>query len=156
DHLPADWGEGYPNVWLGVSIEDNDHVWRADVLRQIPARVRWISAEPLLGPLPDLDLEGIHWVVAGGESGPGHRGMDHAWARQVRALAQVHGVAFFFKQSSGPRPGCGDLLDGRRWREFPATTPADERPDGPAGVAEVPSTGKGRRRALPVLSAADE
>jgi protein gp37 len=120
DHLPPDWGEGYPNVWLGVSVESNDYVWRADVLRQIPARVRWVSAEPLLGPLPDLDLTGFHWIVVGGESGPEHRDMDHAWARQLRDNAHRQGVAFFFKQSAGARPGQGDLLDGRRWREFPA------------------------------------
>ncbi len=120
DRLPPDWGGGYPNVWLGVSIESNDYVWRADVLRQIPARVRWISAEPLLGPLPDLDLTGVHWIVVGGESGPGHRDMDHAWARQIRDMARAQGTAFYFKQSAGARAGQGDLLDGRRWREFPS------------------------------------
>jgi protein gp37 len=128
DHLPPDWGEGYPNVWLGVSIESNDYCWRADVLRQIPVRVRWISAEPLLGPLPDLDLTGIHWIVVGGESGPGYRDMDHAWARQIRNFAHAQGAAFYFKQSAGPRPGKGDLLDGRRWREFPRTPDVADSP----------------------------
>ena len=98
DHLPADWGDGYPNVWLGVSIENNDYVWRADVLRKIPAHVRFIGAEPLLGPLPDLDLRGFHWLIAGGESGPGYRPMDRNWAavsfvtnagRQCRLLLQA-------------------------------------------------------------------
>jgi protein gp37 len=107
ERLPADWGAGYANVWLGVSIESNNYVWRADVLRQVPARVRWVSAEPLLGPLPDLDLAGFQWLVVGGESGPGHRDMDHAWARQIRDWARAQGVAFFFKQSAGPRPGQG-------------------------------------------------
>ena len=119
EHLPPDWGDGYPNVWLGVSIEDNEHVWRADVLRKIPARTRFISAEPLLGALPDLDLRGFHWLIVGGESGSGHRDMEHTWARQLRDLAKSHGVAFFFKQSSAPKSGDGDLLDGRQWQEFP-------------------------------------
>jgi hypothetical protein len=109
-------------VWLGVSIESNDYCWRADVLRQFPARVRWISAEPLLGPLPEMDLAGIHWIVVGGESGPGYRDMDHAWARQIRDMARAQGVAFYFKQSAGPHAGKGDLLDGQRWREFPDTS----------------------------------
>jgi protein gp37 len=120
DHLPADWGEGYGNVWLGTSIENQDCLWRADVLRQVPARVRFVSAEPLLGPLPDLDLTGIHWLIVGGETGPRFRPMDHAWARQLRDRARAAGVAFFFKQSSGQLPGRGDLLDGREWKEFPA------------------------------------
>jgi protein gp37 len=124
--LPRDWVDGFSNVWLGVSIESDDYCWRADVLRQIPAKVRWISAEPLLGPLPDLDLAGIHWIVVGGESGPGYRDMDHAWARQIRDMARAHGAAFYFKQSAGPRAGKGDLLDGRRWREFPTPAPDDQ------------------------------
>jgi protein gp37 len=123
DRLPADWGQGYPNVWLGVSIESNDYVWRADVLRQIPARVRWISAEPLLGPLPDLDLTGFQWLVVGGESGPGHRDMDHAWARQLRDKAMAKGAAFFFKQSSGARrkkaAGYGTKVPPVVWRRRP-------------------------------------
>ena len=69
DHLPHDWSDGYKNVWLGVSIENEDYVWRADVLRKIPARVRFISAEPLLGPLPNLVFDGFHWLIVGGESG---------------------------------------------------------------------------------------
>jgi protein gp37 len=120
DHLPADWGAGYANVWLGVSIESNDYRWRADLLRQVPARVRFISAEPLLGPLPDLDLTGIHWLIVGGESGPHFRPMDLDWARDLRDRAKAAGVAFFFKQSAGLLPGRGELLDDREWKEFPA------------------------------------
>lgn len=120
DRLPADWGQGYPNVWLGVSIERNDYVWRADVLREVPAQVRFISAEPLIGPLPDLNLAGFHWLIVGGESGPGHRFMDHAWARDLRDRAKAAGLAFFFKQSSAARAGVGDLLEGREWKEFPS------------------------------------
>ena len=131
DHLPPDWGGGYPNVWLGTSIEDNEHVWRADVLRKIPARTRFISAEPLLGPLPDLDLRGFHWLIVGGESGPGYRPMDRAWAKQLRDMAKAKNMAFFFKQSAGPRPGHGDLLDGRQWHEFPPIFVEGQKPDLP-------------------------
>jgi protein gp37 len=138
DHLPPDWGNGYPNVWLGVSIEDNEHVWRADVLRKIPACVRFISAEPLLGPLPDLDLTGIHWLIVGGESGPGFRDMDRNWARQLRDQAKGAGVAFFFKQSANIRPGRGDLLDGRRWHEFPSLTAGKDYSATDANLEEQP------------------
>ena len=120
DHLPADWGpHGYPNVWLGVSIENNKFVHRADTLRQIPAVVRFISAEPLLGPLPSLDLTYIDWLIVGGESGPGYRPMDLAWARQLRALAKAERTAFFFKQSAAPRTEMGIELDGHIVREYP-------------------------------------
>jgi protein gp37 len=119
DHLPGDWGEGYANVWLGVSIEDNDHVGRADVLRQVLARVRFISAEPLLGPLPDLNLDGFHWLIVGGESGPDFRPMEPDWARELREKAHATGVAFLFKQGADRFPGRGDKLDGREWKEFP-------------------------------------
>lgn len=119
DHLPSDWGEGYPNVWLGTSVEDNAHVWRADVLRRIPARTRFISAEPLLGGLTDLDLEDIHWLIVGGESGPEFRPMRKAWARHLRELARGARVPYFFKQSSHLYTERGTLLDGRDWKEFP-------------------------------------
>jgi protein gp37 len=123
DHLPPDWGTGYPNVWLGVSIENNNYVARADDLRAVPAAVRFISAEPLLGPLPDLDLTNIDWVIAGGESGPRFRPMEHEWAMQVRDMTKAAGAAFFFKQSSDFRPERGTQLDGREWRELPIALP---------------------------------
>jgi protein gp37 len=120
-HLPPDWGpNGYPNVWLGVSVENNRHVHRVDVLRPIPAAVRFISGEPLLGPLPDLNLQGIHWLIVGGESGPGFRPMDHAWARSLRDYARASGTAFFFKQSAAPKTEMGIELDGEVVREYPA------------------------------------
>jgi protein gp37 len=120
DHLPADWGpHGYPNVWLGVSIENNAFVHRADTLRQIPAVVRFISAEPLLGPLPRLDLTYIDWLIVGGESGPGYRPMQVAWVRELRAKAKASGTAFFFKQSAAPRTEMGIELDGKVVREYP-------------------------------------
>ncbi len=119
DHLPLDWGAGYANVWLGVSMENNNYVWRADVLRSIPARMRWICAEPLLGPLPDLNLDGIGWVVAGGESGPDWRPMDLQWVRALRDACRRAGVAFYFKQANGPFPGMNDRLDGQLHQEMP-------------------------------------
>lgn len=119
DHLPPDWDTGYPNVWLGVSIENNRHVFRAATLRAIPAAVRFISAEPLLGPLPDLDLTDIDWLIVGGESGAGFRPMDHTWARELRALARAAGTKFFFKQSAAPRTEMGITLDGQIIREYP-------------------------------------
>ena len=120
DHLPADWGEGYPNVWLGVSVESDDYCWRADALRAVPARVRWVCAEPLLGPLPSLNLDAIHWLVAGGESGPDYRPMDRAWVRQLRDKCRAAGVPFYFKQANGLYPGRDAVLDGRRHAEMPA------------------------------------
>jgi len=129
DHLPADWGEhGYGNVWLGTSVENADYLDRVDTLRQVPARVRFISAEPLLGPLTNLNLTGIHWLIVGGETGPTHRLMDHVWAMELRDLAAKAGTAFFFKQSSGRLPGRGDQLDGREWKHFPVF-PAGEQSD---------------------------
>jgi len=119
DHLPHDWSDGYKNVWLGVSIENEDYVWRADVLRKIPARVRFISAEPLLGPLPNLVFDGFHWLIVGGESGPGFRSMDNNWARDLRDRALAADVRFFFKQSAALRTEMGTLLDGVAWREYP-------------------------------------
>ena len=109
-----------PNVWLGTSIENDRWVARADALRMTAAAVRFISAEPLLGPLPSLDLTGIDWVIVGGESGPGHRPMDIDWGRSLRDQCQDAGVAFFFKQWGGRTPKAGGReLDGRTWDEMP-------------------------------------
>jgi protein gp37 len=103
-----------PNVWLGVTIENRRFVHRADALRQVPAAVRFISAEPLLGPLEGLDLDEIDWLIAGGESGPGHRRVDAAWIRDLRDRCAQERVAFFFKQWGGSRPKSnGRELDGR-------------------------------------------
>lgn len=120
DNLPADWGRGYPNVWLGVSVENNDYVWRAnDHLAQIDAAVRFISYEPALGLLPDLDLSRLDWVIYGGESGPGYRQHDLAWPRAMRDRCREAGTAFFFKQSSAARTEMGTTLDGETVRKFP-------------------------------------
>jgi protein gp37 len=109
-----------PNVWMGVTIENRRFVHRADVLRSVPAAVRFISAEPLLGPLEGLDLRGIDWLIAGGESGPRHRRIDGDWVRDLRDRCAKHDVAFFFKQWGGPRPKSrGRKLDGRSWDNLP-------------------------------------
>jgi protein gp37 len=116
----------WPNIWLGTSIENDRYTSRADILRTIPAAVRFISAEPLLEPLPSLDLTGIHWLIAGGESGPAYRPMDHAWARDLRDRCVAAGVAYFFKQSAALRSETGTALvevDGSVsvWRQYPLT-----------------------------------
>lgn len=109
-----------PNVWLGTSIENDRFVGRADALRDTPAAVRFISAEPLLGPLPSLGLTGIDWLIVGGESGPGARPMDPEWVRDLRDRAVAAGVPFFFKQWGGRTPKAGGReLDGRTWDEYP-------------------------------------
>ena len=116
-----------PNVWLGVSVENQRWTARIDALREIPAAVRFLSCEPLLGPL-ELDLGGVGWVIAGGESGPRARPMRPEWARGVRDQCLAAGVPFFFKQwgehgADGRRAGkkrAGRLLDGRTWDEAPA------------------------------------
>lgn len=125
-HLSAiahdlDWP---PNVWMGVSIENRRFVHRADALREVPAAVRFISAEPLLGPLEELNLAGIDWLIAGGESGPGHRRVDAGWVRALRDQCLEDSVAFFFKQWGGARPKTnGRLLDGQLWDQQPRARP---------------------------------
>lgn len=108
------------NVWMGVSVETQQYVHRVDLLRSVPAQVRFLSCEPLLGPL-ELDLKDIHWVITGGESGRGHRPIEEEWVRSIRDQCQAQGVAFFHKQWGGPTPKSrGRLLDGRTWDEMPA------------------------------------
>jgi protein gp37 len=109
-----------PNVWMGVTIENHRFVHRADALRKVPAAVRFISAEPLLGRLEGLSLESIAWLIAGGESGPRHRRVDADWIRDLRDRCDNAGTAFFFKQWGGTRPKSnGRLLDGRLHDEYP-------------------------------------
>ncbi|ODT14194.1 MAG: hypothetical protein ABS35_35535 [Kaistia sp. SCN 65-12] len=109
------------NVWMGVSVENDDFLGRADRLRRTAARVKFLSLEPLLGPLvPGLCLDGIHWVIVGGESGPGARPVDAAWVRAIRDVCIDQGVAFHFKQWGGPvKSRTGRELDGREWDEQP-------------------------------------
>lgn len=118
-HLPFDWAEGYKNCWLGVSVSEVKGLWRTDVLRSIPSRVRFVSYEPALGPLNKLNLSGIHQVIYGAESGPNYRPDNDDWARDVLAKCRVQGVAFFFKQSGGLRSGTRPTLDGQTIQEFP-------------------------------------
>jgi protein gp37 len=108
------------NIWMGTSIENMGVARRADSLRQIPADVRFISAEPLLGPLDALDVTGIDWVIGGGESGAGYRPVDIAWARGLRELCEQNSVAFFWKQWGGATSKSGGRdLDGRVWSQYP-------------------------------------
>jgi protein gp37 len=109
-----------PNIWIGVSIELDWYRWRANHLRQVPASTRFISAEPLLGPLTNLDLDGIDWLISGGESGLGYRPCNPEWVRDLRDRCQAAGVAFFHKQWGGRTPKAGGrLLDGKIWDEYP-------------------------------------
>jgi protein gp37 len=109
------------HVWMGVSIESNEVAWRADVLRRVPASVRVISAEPLLGPIDRVDLDGIDWLITGGESGPRHRPCHPDWVRDARDRCLAANVAFFHKQWGGRTAGSGGrMLDGRAWEQMPA------------------------------------
>jgi len=108
------------NVWMGVSVERQDYMSRIDHLRGTGARVRFLSLEPLLGPLPELDLSGIHWAIVGGESGPGARPIEEAWVLDIRDQCGRAGVPFFFKQWGGTnKKRSGRLLQGRTWDEMP-------------------------------------
>lgn len=112
-----DWA---PNMWMGVSVENDRYRGRIDRLRETGAHVKFLSLEPLLGPLPDLDLTDIDWVIVGGESGPRARPMDPAWALNLRDQCRGASVPFFFKQWGGKnKKQAGRLLDGRVWDEMP-------------------------------------
>lgn len=108
------------NVWVGVSVENAETVWRIDELRKVPAAVRFISAEPLLGSLAGIDLSGVDWLIAGGESGPKARSVDPLWIRELRDGCVAAGVPFFFKQWGGRTPKSGGrVLDGEEWSQMP-------------------------------------
>ena len=108
------------NVWMGVSVETRDYTGRIDYLRQTRADVKFLSLEPLLGPLPDLDLHEIDWVIVGGESGPGARPMDRAWVTDIRDQCLTADIPFFFKQWGGTRKKkAGRKLEGRFWNQMP-------------------------------------
>jgi protein gp37 len=110
------------NVWCGVSVESAPYKFRIDHLRKTRAPVRFLSLEPLLGPIGDLDLREIDWVIAGGESGPNRRSCDPDWVRRIRDKCIESGTSFFFKQWGGPRPKSGGrTLDGKTWDQFPET-----------------------------------
>jgi protein gp37 len=113
------------HIWMGVSVENQNYTFRIDHLRQTGAIVKFLSLEPFLGPLPSLNLEGIDWVIVGGESGPGARPIDPAWVLEIRDQCLDAGVPFFFKQWGGTRKKkSGRELDGRTWDEMPALASA--------------------------------
>ncbi len=115
-----------PNLWLGTSVESVKYVSRIHELQKVPAKIRFLSVEPLLGPIPRLPLSGISWVIVGGESGPGARSMDAGWVRQIRNRCLAYEVPFFFKQWGGVQKSrTGRVLDGRTWDEFPTPIAKD-------------------------------
>ncbi len=123
DHLPKDWGKGWKNVWLGVSVENQTFEKRVGILQEVPSRIRFISAEPLIGPIIFSSLKNIHWLITGGESGPNARPMDLSWVRDIRKQCTKSKVAFFHKQNGGTKiiDGAwgGRELDGRTWDTLP-------------------------------------
>ncbi|MBK9051354.1 MAG: phage Gp37/Gp68 family protein [Chloroflexi bacterium] len=121
--------EWMPNIWMGVSVESEKYTFRIDHLRQTGAMVKFLSLEPLLGPLPGLDLTGVDWVIVGGESGPGARPLKREWVTDIRDQCQRVKVPFFFKQWGGVRKKQrGRELEGRTWDEMPALILSNENP----------------------------
>ncbi|MFC1565055.1 DUF5131 family protein [candidate division KSB1 bacterium] len=109
-----------PNIWMGVTVENSDNLHRIDHLRSTDAHIKFLSLEPLLGPINSLDLSGIDWVIAGGESGPGSRHMKKEWIMDIRNQCIDAGVSFFFKQWGGVnKKKAGRMLDGRLWSDMP-------------------------------------
>jgi protein gp37 len=131
--LPSDWGStGYANVWLGTTIEDNRVKDRARHLTEVPAVVHFISNEPAIGPSNEIPLDGIEWVITGGESGPGYRPMDMQWARHMRDRCAERGIAFFMKQDAAHRTEIRPFLverDGSQWayKQYPGRLTPPER-----------------------------
>jgi len=108
------------NIWMGVTVENVDHIDRMDSLRNVPATVRFLSLEPLLGPMPNLNLDQMDWVILGGESGPGARPMDQAWVTDLRDQCLKANVPFFFKQWGGvQKKKAGRLLEKKTWDQMP-------------------------------------
>ncbi len=123
DFLNSRYSNSVPpaHVWMGVSVEDKRGAARIEHLKQSKSAVRFLSVEPLIGPVGAVDLEGIHWVIAGGESGPNARVMHIDWAREIRDACRDQSIPFFFKQWGGFRPKSGGrILDGREWSEYPS------------------------------------
>ena len=124
-----------PNIWLGTSIESEPWLSRLDFLRETDAQTKFLSLEPLLGPLPSLTLREVDWVIAGGESGPGARQMQPNWVRDIRDTCVESGVPFFFKQWGGVfKKRTGRILDGRVWDQFPETQRAEGGATGETGT----------------------
>ena len=131
-----DWA---PNIWMGVSVETATYTRRIDELRGVGAVVKFLSLEPLLGPLPNLDLRGMDWVIVGGESGPKARPMDPVWVTDIRDQCIRAGVPFFFKQWGGRnKKKAGRLLEGQTWSQMPAVS-TKRRPRDHGDGLEVPS-----------------
>ena len=108
------------NIWMGVSVENQGYTFRIDHLRDIKAKIKFLSLEPLLGPIPNLDLKRIDWVIVGGESGPKARPMSHSWVTNIRDQCKKAGIPFFFKQWGGKnKKTAGRILEGRTWDEMP-------------------------------------
>jgi len=111
------------HVWLGTSVENQEAAGRIDLLRETPAHIRFVSFEPLIGPIVDANLSGVHWAIVGGESGPGARPMERWWVEELRDSCRQQRVAFFFKQWGGVRKArTGRTLEGRTWDEYPMET----------------------------------
>ena len=121
--LPADWGDGWDHVWMGTTVEDQTRAdERVPLLLNVPAKVRFLSCEPLLGEVNIPRIGELDWIIAGGESGPNFRPMEADWLRSLRDQSVNNGVAFHFKQWGTNKPtAAGRLLDGREWNEFPPT-----------------------------------
>lgn len=114
------YGKIPDHIWLGTSVESALYKHRIEILRNVPAKTRFVSFEPLLGSLGELDLSGISWAIVGGESGPHFRKIEVDWIREIRKQCKKQGVAFFFKQWGGIRPKSGGrILDGKEWNEYP-------------------------------------
>ncbi len=132
NYVNARYADGLapPHIWLGTSIEDGSKKSRARHIQATQASVRFLSIEPLLGPIGEIDLEGIHWVIVGGESGPRARPMLIEWAREMRDQCTAAKVPFFFKQWGGIRPKSGGrLLDEREWSQWPERDVTDRPTD---------------------------
>jgi protein gp37 len=120
ESLPPDWANGYSNVWLGTSVEDHRVIDRVRQLSAVAAVVRFLSVEPLLGPIRRLPLKGIDWIIVGGESGPHSRPIEAEWVVDIRRQCRAAGVAFFFKQWGGVnKKKAGRILSGRIYNEMP-------------------------------------
>lgn len=114
------YGKIPDHIWLGTSVELDLYKYRIDILKNVPAKIKFVSFEPLLGPLGELNLAGISWAIVGGESGPGFRKIESEWIREIRKQCKKQNVAFFFKQWGGIRPKSGGrILDGKEWNEYP-------------------------------------
>ncbi|MBC8252968.1 MAG: phage Gp37/Gp68 family protein [Ardenticatenia bacterium] len=116
-----DWS---PNIWMGVSVEDQSYTYRIEHLRHTGAHLKYLSLEPLLGPLPNLDLDDVDWVIVGGESGPGARPVEEGWVAEIRNQCLETGIPFFFKQWGGVnKKRSGRILQGRTWDQLPQGAP---------------------------------